>query len=101
MVTWRAGPVLVLAPLVALGEQSLAFALVPASCAAQSGPWLHAVAAAAVLLGVTLAALASHSARSVAPERLLLARIASAMAWFSVVVLLALWLPVWLLEPCI
>jgi len=96
----RASPVLVIAPLLALGEQALAFALVPLSCATQSGPWLHAVAGAAVLLGVAIAAVASRSARSVPAERLLLARMASAMAWLSVAVLLALWLPVWVLEPC-
>ena len=96
----RASPVLVIAPLLALGEQALAFALVPLSCAAQSGPWLHAVAGAAVLLGVAIAAVASRSARAAPPERLLLARMAIAMAWLSVAVLLALWLPGWILEPC-
>jgi hypothetical protein len=101
MVTSRAGLVLVIAPLLVLSEQALAFALVPLSCAAQSGPWLHAVAAAALLLGVAIAVVTSRSARSVSPERLLLARMAGAMAWLSVAVLLALWLPVWVLEPCL
>jgi hypothetical protein len=96
----RAGPVLVVAPLIVLGEQALAFALVPLGCATQSGGWLHAVAAAALLLGVAIAGLTSRATRSVPPQRLMLARLASAMAWLSVAVLLALWLPIWLLEPC-
>jgi|KBSSwiStaDraftv2_1062776.scaffolds.fasta_scaffold93993_3 hypothetical protein len=100
MVMLRTSPVLVIAPLLALGEQALAFALVPLACAAQAGPWLHAVPAAALALGLALALVTSYSARAAPPQRTLLGRLASVMAWLSVVVLLALWLPVWVLEPC-
>ena len=111
----RCWPALLLTPLLALGMQSLAYALVTPSCARQSGTALHALAAAALVLalGLTaLAALAWRRASAAARERgearadrdgprdLFLSRTATLVGVFSSLTIVALWIPLWLLSPC-
>ena len=93
-------PGLLLAPLLVLAEQSIAFSLAPLACARQAGAWLHAVPAAFTLvtLAIALATTLAHR-REPVPQAWTL-RLAVPMGWFSVVVLLALWLPLWGLDPC-
>jgi hypothetical protein len=105
--------VLLLAPLLVLAEQSAVYALVTPLCGRQAGLWLHAVAAgfALAILGLTL--LARHEARRLqqlplppdtdrhGPNRLFLARVATGLGWLSLLALAALWVPQWLLSPCV
>lgn len=97
MKTW---PALVIAPLLVLAEQSVALALAPWACARQAGGWLHAVPAVFLLATIAIAAAATLARAHAPPGRETHARIAVAMGWFSVLVLLALWLPLWGIEPC-
>jgi hypothetical protein len=104
--------VLLLAPLLVLAEQSAVYALVTPLCGRQAGLWLHVVAAgfALAILGLTL--LAQHEAKRLqqlplppdtdrhGPNRLFLARVATGLGWLSLVALVALWAPVWVLSPC-
>ena len=92
---------LLIAPLLVLAEQALAFALTPALCATQRGEWLHAVAAAFVLATALLTVLAVRALSRVDRQRLLFARAAAGVAALSTLTLLALWLPNWVIEPCI
>jgi hypothetical protein len=112
---WRIWPALIVAPLLALGEQSAVYALTTPLCRLQAGGWLHAVALAFVALAIALTALAAQEARRLqrahgealpsntdrhGPQRLFLARIATWSGALSLLVLLALWLPLWVLSPC-
>lgn len=94
-------PALLIAPLLVLGEQSLAYALTPALCATQHGAWLHAVAAAFTLASMGLTLLAARAMATAPPQRLFIAQVATGVGALSTLVLLALWLPKWVLEPCI
>jgi hypothetical protein len=96
----RSGPIVVLAPLLALAEQAIAFALVPFACAAQWGAWLHGVPALFFLAGLLIAIAATRLAAGVPAERALFPRLAAGMAWLSLLALIMLWLPMWVLEPC-
>jgi hypothetical protein len=98
MATW---PALLIAPLLVLAEQALAYALTPALCAAQRGEWLHAVAAVFTLACSALTLAALRKLRSADPSQRFFARLGSGVGALSTVVLLALWLPKWVLEPCI
>lgn len=97
MKTW---PALLLAPLLVLAEQSLALVLTPFACARQAGAWLHVVPAAFLLATLAIAVVATLAGAQAPPERKAIARIAVVMGWFCAVVLVALWLPTWGIEPC-
>jgi hypothetical protein len=94
-------PALLIAPLLVLAEQALAYALTPALCAAQRGEWLHAVAAVFTLGSAVLTLPAARLMRSPDPMQRFFARMGTGVGALSTVVLLALWLPKWVLEPCI
>jgi len=124
MLSW---PALLLAPLIALSELSIAYALVSPSCASQDRTSLHAVAAVSLLLALALTVLAwrewqgddlprapaadprqRHAAPTVtradsadAAERpRFVAQIGVVVGALSTLVSIALWLPVWVLSPC-
>lgn len=96
----RHWPALLVSPLLVLLEQAVAFALTPWACAHQAGAWLHAVPAGFTLLALLLAWSATWGRLHARPATRGHAPIAVAMGWFCVLVLLALWLPLWVLEPC-
>jgi hypothetical protein len=98
MATW---PALLIAPLLVLAEQALAYALTPALCAAQRGEWLHALAAAFTLGSALVTLQAARALRAADPSQRFFARLGTGVGGLSTVVLLALWLPKWVLEPCI
>ena len=95
-------PMLV-APLLALAQQSIAYALVTPLCSRQAGGWLHALSAAFVLATVALTGAAWQEMRrtDAAPlNRRFLARVAVGVAAVSVIALLAMWIPQWLVPVC-
>jgi small-conductance mechanosensitive channel len=103
---------LLFAPMLVLGEQSLVYALVTPLCARQAGGWLHAVALGVAVLIAVLTAMAHAEARRLqqqplppdtdrhGPNRLFLARVATGTGLLSLVALVALWAPLWVLSPC-
>ncbi len=111
MRTWLA---LILAPSIALGVQSVMYALVTPSCAMQSRVALHASAAVALLIVLVLAVLAfsDWSVRHAEPgsadsdsgeprsARRFLAIVATAVASISALVVVAMWFGLWVLSPC-
>jgi len=122
MMSW---PALLLAPLVALAQLSIAYSLVTPACGRQDPSALHAVAAVALLLVVVMTAMAWRAWRShdevtqgeAAPQARPRATtaadgdassqrphfvdlVAVLVGSLSTLVCLALWLPVWLLSPC-
>jgi len=124
MLSW---PALLLAPLIALSELSIAYALVSPSCASQDRTSLHAVAAVSVFLALALTVLAwrewhgddlprapaadarqglaaptvTRADSADAAERpRFVAQIAVVVGALSALVSIALWLPVWVLSPC-
>ena len=125
MLSW---PALLLAPLMALGQLSIAYALVSPACASQDRSGLHAVAAVSLLLVLAMTALAwrdwhalggpsrdSAGARQRSAAGPTVTRADSAEAFerphfvaliavvvgaLSTLVSIALWLPVWVLSPC-
>jgi hypothetical protein len=124
MLSW---PALLLAPLVALGQLSIAYSLVSPACASQDRSGLHAVAAVSLLLVVAMTVLAwrewlgrgamphengdrqrnlvvptvtrADSADAVERPHFV-AQIAVVVGALSTLVSAALWLPVWVLSPC-
>jgi hypothetical protein len=107
MRTWLA---LLIAPLVALGQQSLMLALATPACARQTLAGLHATSALSVVVTAVSTLLALQARRRAAAEpaiegssgrRRLMSGIAVAIGGFSLLLALALWLPVWLLSPCV
>ena len=106
---------MLVAPLLALGMQSLVFSLVTPSCAHQGGIGMHALSGATLLLAALLTALAGQGWRAAAllcrragadpadhaPERdLFIGRVATLVGVFSTLTIAALWIPLWLLPPC-
>ena len=106
MRTW---PALLLAPLVALGQQSLMYALVPPACQGGLAAALHAIAGASVLACAVMTALAwrEHAAADTGPDdaagarRRTLAAIGAMTGALSTLVCAAMWAPVWLVSPCL
>ena len=115
-----AWPALLLAPLAALTQLSLAHALVTPACMAQAGALEHAVAAGGLGFTLVCTALAWAQRRHLERHRpalaplppggesdaaahrgWLLARIAVGSGALSALVALALWIPAWLLPPCL
>ena len=122
MLSW---PALLLAPLVALSELSIAYALVSPSCASQDRTLLHAVAAVSLFLvlamtvlawrewhtdgsgngldarqRVTLPTVTRADSAEAAERPRFVAQIAVVVGALSALVSIALWLPVWVLSPC-
>jgi hypothetical protein len=106
---------LVLAPSIALGAQSVMYAMVTPACGAQTNAGLHLAAAVALVLVLSLAGLAlgESSLRRPGPasadsdqplppvRRRFLADIAVAVAGLSALVILAMWFALWVLSPCV
>jgi hypothetical protein len=124
MLSW---PALLLAPLIALGELSVAYSLVSPSCASQHRGGLHALAGVSLLIVLAMTALAWHAWRrssssganagqamgSRAAPRVtradsgatedrphFVAQMAVVVGALSALVCLALWVPIWFLSPC-
>jgi hypothetical protein len=113
-------PALLLAPLVALAQVSFAPALVTPSCIAHSLAAQHALAAACLAVALACTALAVAQRRHLERERAdgapapphgesdahahrawIMARVALGSGVLSCAVVVALWIPVWLLSPCV
>ena len=107
-------PALLLAPLLALGHLSLAYSLVTPSCARQDSAGLHGLAAASLVLalGMTLLAwrdwhllpkaddVTTSDASQAGSRPRFVALMATLVGAFSSLVILAMWLPLWILSPC-
>ena len=100
-------PALLLAPVLALMDQAVAFAVTGHACATQSA-WLVHLTHMLFLLGIFAlgglawtpfrASLAQGNTRSQAG---FVARVAFPVACLSSLGVLWMWLPVWLISPCI
>jgi hypothetical protein len=108
MRTW---PGLVLAPVLALSDQSVAYALVQFGCAHQQTAALHAVhlifllATLATLIpawpGATRPGVPDHTMPGDSHDRHHFMSVVSLMVGsLSALVILALWFPQWVLSPC-
>jgi hypothetical protein len=101
---------MLVAPALALADQSLSYAMVGWACAHQSIAPLHAVHA--IFLLATGAAVVSgrrawrdalpgvRAMDALATRHCFLARIATAVAAFSAIAVAAMWLPTWMISPC-
>ena len=101
---------LLLAPVLALADQSVAYAAAGWACANQQVAVLHGVHAAALAAVALSAALAWASWRSTQSGtadgealavRHFLAGLATASALLSALAIVAMWVPVWALSPCL
>lgn len=125
MLSW---PALLLAPLIALSQLSIAYSLVTPACGRQDSSALHAVAAISLLLVVVMTAMAWRAWRSHATAAVVaqgsaspqgsprattaadgdgasqrprfIDLVAVLVGALSTLVCVALWLPIWLLSPC-
>jgi len=106
MRTWFA---LILAPLLALADQSVSYATVAWSCAHQDSLALHLVHGAffvAIVIGTFFAwnrwreTRSAHPPSEEAAARHFLAGMATASGALSMLVIVAMWVPVWLIAPC-
>jgi hypothetical protein len=106
MRTW---PALVAAPLLALADQSVAYAFVAWSCAEQNRVALHAVHLA--FLAATLVTLVpewrllkpvAHTMHTGGSEdrEVLMSLVAILVGAFSALVIVAMWVTNWVLSPC-
>jgi hypothetical protein len=108
-------PALLVAPMLALSEQSVVYALVMPACERQMGAWLHAVPAgflAATLLLTAMAWRQAHlfrregaaqphaDADTVASRRYFVAWMGVGSGALSALAIVAMWLPQWVLSPC-
>jgi len=91
---------LIVAPLLALGDQSVAYAMVGWSCVHTGTLAIHALHLLSLAATVAAAAFAFVRWRST-PEHSFLAGIATAAATLSALTIVAMWIPVWLISPCI
>jgi hypothetical protein len=115
----RVWPALLLAPMVVLGDQSIAYALVTPACAAQTTAWLHAVAVFSAVLVAAMTLVAWRAWRRITsslevPGRgptasdgtdgrargSFVALAATLSGLLSLLVILAMWLPIAVLSPC-
>ena len=103
----RIWPALLLAPMLALADQVIAFAAVGWTCAHERAIVLHAihalflVAAAATLVPAWQAWRASRGCADAAAQRQhFLAGLAIASAALSALVIAAMWLTTWFVPPC-
>ena len=115
-----AWPALLLAPLLAVGDVSLAYALVSPSCSRQDNVALHAVMAVSLVLALGMTAYAwrqwsfaaataghrgpgraTYSDGSEAAARPgFVALMATLIGALSSLVIIAVWMPMWILPPC-
>lgn len=98
---------LLVAPLLALADQSIALSMAAWMCAKQHEIPMHAVHAsfAALIIATTLAAWQQWRATAgmgseTNAGRHFLAGLAAASGSLSALVVLAMWIPNWLLSPC-
>lgn len=106
---------LLVAPSLALACQSLLYAMVTPSCAAQSHTGLHLVAAVSLAVAGVFTILARFEwrARAGSPgrtpdsdspdpgtQRRFLATVATAVGSLSCLAIAAMWIAVWVLSPC-
>jgi hypothetical protein len=103
---------LIVAPLLAFTDQSVAFALVGWSCAHQSILWIHVTHLAFLAAATTCAAFAWREWRAAKTARPapvadpalqhgFLAGIATLTATLSVASIATMWLPTWMIASCI
>jgi hypothetical protein len=112
MLTW---PALLLAPLLALAEQSIVYALATPTCQTQREAWLHGVPLAVILVTLLFTAMAWAQTRRLQRQgrgrphadadasgvrRYFVARMAVWSGALSTLVVVALWIPQWVLSPC-
>jgi hypothetical protein len=91
---------LIVAPLLALADQATAFAMVSWSCTHTGTLAIHGVHL--VFLAATVAAAAIAFARwRSATEHRFLCGVATASATLSALAIVAMWIPVWMISPCI
>jgi hypothetical protein len=112
---------LLLAPLLALGDVSLAYALVSPACSRQGGGVLHALAAVSLALALVMTVMAwRHWRRAVTADGGarpvpaatwsdgsdanarpgFVALMATCVGALSSLVIVAVWMPIWWLPPC-
>jgi hypothetical protein len=112
-------PALLFAPLLVLMQQSLAYSLVTPSCGHQSVVWLHLISGVSLLLVIAMTgaaavtwvrasragdrpeAAASTGLAGRRERRPFLALLAMLVGALSALVALVMWIPVWLLSPCV
>jgi hypothetical protein len=106
----RSWPALLLAPLLALTDQSVAYALVTWSCKRLSLLLPHGVHLAFLLATVALTVLAWTEWRAMAravqedarvARPVFVAMVGTLAGAYSCLVILALWIPQWMLSPCV
>jgi hypothetical protein len=108
MANW---PALLLAPSLALTDAAVAYALVTPSCSRQDTAWLHALFACSLLACLVLAwpaarnwlqwrAVGAPPRAATESRRKFVAQVATMAALLSALVMLAEWLPLWMLSPC-
>ncbi|MBD8530724.1 MULTISPECIES: hypothetical protein [unclassified Massilia] len=104
-------PALLLAPAIALANAGIAYALVAPSCARQDVSTLHTltiisllacllVTAGAALNWQRERALATPSETPRQSRRRFLSQVATLCGLLSTLVVLAEWLPIWMVSPC-
>jgi hypothetical protein len=109
-------PALLLAPLLALGHLTLAYSLVTPSCARQDSAGLNGLSAVSLIAALLMTLLAWRAwSRANRPEGRavtatesiearsrpsFLALVATLVGAFSTLVILAMWVPLWVLPPC-
>ena len=107
-----AWPALILAPLLALAEQSIAYALATPGCAHQHDVALNVVPLAFLLATLAVTAMAWLEARRHAGSgpadgdrpanyRHFMACAATGVGTLSCVAIVAMWVPLWWLPPCV
>ena len=106
-------PALILAPLLALAEQSIAYALATPGCAHQHEASLHLVPLVFLLAALVATAMAWAEARRSAAgaghadadrlgaNRHFIACAATGVGALSSLAILAMWVPLWWLPPCV
>ncbi|MDB5953149.1 MAG: hypothetical protein JWR65_5004 [Massilia sp.] len=108
MANW---PALLLAPMLALTDAAVAYALVTPSCSRQDHAGLHALFAFSLLACLVMTWPAARnwlrwrtagapSGPAAGSRRKFVAQVATMAGLLSALVMLAEWLPVWILSPC-
>jgi hypothetical protein len=108
MANW---PALLLAPMLAFTNAAVAYALVTPSCSRQDPTWLHALSVFSLLACLVLTwpaarnwlggrAAGASSAAAAESRAKFLAQVATMAGLLSALVVLAEWLPLFLLSPC-
>jgi hypothetical protein len=108
-------PALLLAPLLALTEQSVAYALATPTCQTQAEHWHQLVPAPFIALTLLFTVMAWLEVRKLVAQgldqphvdadardlrRYFAARLAVWCGGFSTLVIVAMWIPQWVLSPC-